>query len=85
LQKCKWEIGQKLSGHSYVEELKFPNGVYRGYILDGKKDGPGTFKWENESVYNGDFSEDDINGFGEIKHKDGSWYKGDWKNNKATK
>lgn len=52
--------------------------MYRGYMLNGLKHGPGTFKWENESIYNGEFSDDLPHGYGKIVNKDGSSYEGTW-------
>lgn len=47
------------------------------------KYGPGTFKWDNESIYNGEFIDDYPNNEGEIVHKDLSRYIGRWKNEEA--
>lgn len=64
-------------GLKYEEEPpRFDTGTYRGYLKDGKKLGPGTFKWDSESTYHGEFLNDYPHGKGLIKHKDGSMYKG---------
>lgn len=41
-----------------VEEHKDNLGMYRGYMLAGRKHGPGTYKFNNLSIYNGEFAED---------------------------
>ena len=74
----KWTTSGDIEGHVYSEEAKSSDGMYRGYLYNGRKWGPGTFKWANESVYNGEFVRDYPHGFGKIIHKDGGFYEGKW-------
>lgn len=46
------------------DEVVYHSGIYRGYVLHGKRHGPGTFRFNNMSIYNGEFKEDQANGFG---------------------
>lgn len=69
----------------YQEESKTLAGMYRGYMRNNEeKCGPGTFKWDNESVFNGEFDDDQPQGFGKIVHKDGSYYEGRWRYGQAN-
>ena len=57
----------------------------------GKKHGEGRFVWADESIYNGNFFDNNIHGFGGLcglyfigvyQWSDGRTYEGEWKNNK---
>ena len=49
---------------------------------DGKKSGKGAYKWADNSVYDGDWYDNNIEGFGEYKWPDNRGYIGEWKENK---
>ena len=55
-------------------------GVYRGYFLNGKKEGKGIFEGVNGITYEGDYKGNKKHGFGKIKNTDNSIaYKGEMK------
>lgn len=60
----KWIESDKLSNLHKRDEVIFTFGVYRGYVLNGKRHGPGTYRFNNMSVYNGEFADDAANGYG---------------------
>jgi len=62
-----------------VEE---PNGIYKGWWLDGKKHGKGTFKWSNSNQYVGDWVHNMRHGKGTFKWSNGNQYAGEWVDNK---
>jgi hypothetical protein len=65
-----------------------PGGRYRGYLIEGVREGPGTFLWEEGkdagTKYDGEFVNDKICGVGLLIHPDGEKYKGEWKDNMAN-
>jgi hypothetical protein len=40
--------------------------VYRGYLKNDQKHGPGTYVWKDRSIYNGEFFNDKAEGYGEL-------------------
>ena len=58
----KW--AEKLEGLVKVEEFKLQTGIYRGYMKEGQRHGPGTFRFSNGTIFNGEFQEDLVTGFG---------------------
>ena len=75
-----WENSMK-SG--YGIEKYGDNSEYRGCFLNGKRDGIGYYKWnEDNSSYEGEWKENKLNGYGIYKFRDGSVYKGQWKKSK---
>lgn len=57
---------------------------YEGAIVNGLKEGKGTFAWENGDKYTGDFSADTLNGKGTYTYKDGASYKGEFVEGKRS-
>ena len=55
---------------------------YIGNWKEGKKDGVGIYKWNEGSVYVGEFKNNKIEGKGVCYNKDGFLiYEGEWRNN----
>ena len=49
---------------------------------NGKKSGKGTYKWADNSIYDGNWLDNNIEGFGEYRWPDNRVYIGEWKENK---
>ena len=64
----------------YEEKKEYSDGVYSGYMVNGKRHGKGTFILNNGDVYEGDFSEDLFHGHGKYTKIDGSFYEGEFFN-----
>ena len=60
------------------------NGTYKGERVNGKKEGKGTYKWEDGSIYNGDFKDDMIEGNGNLVVKNVGEYQGQFSKNKKN-
>ena len=56
------------------------NGTYTGNRENGKKSGTGTFKWNDGTVYEGEWKEDKINGKGKLTIPNKGTYEGDFEN-----
>lgn len=56
------------------------NGTYTGNRENGKKSGTGTFKWNDGTVYEGEWKEDKINGKGKLTIPDKGTYEGYFEN-----
>lgn len=50
----------------YVVNRRFPNGYYTGYMLSGKRQGKGIYKFDSGDTYEGDYEDDKMNGNGKI-------------------
>ena len=59
-------------------------GVYEGDMVDGKRNGKGTYKRNDGNSYSGYWENDQKNGYGSYNWKDGESYTGNWKNNKKN-
>ena len=57
-------------------------GKYEGDLINGKKQGKGTYTWPNGNKYIGEWKDNIINGKGEFIFNTGAKYNGNWKNNK---
>merc|ERR1712167_324679 len=69
----------------FIEELVFENGaVYKGYLLEGLRHGPGTQVWPDGAKYEGEWRENKANGKGKFWHADGDVYEGQWEDDKAN-
>lgn len=80
--------GPHLKGEWYMDKLEgfgieiMRNGAsYEGNFQNSLKNGQGTFKREDESIYTGQFCKDQIEGFGECVWADGNTFNGHWKQN----
>ncbi len=51
----KWIETDQASDLHKKDELLYHSGVYRGYVMGGKRHGPGTFRFNNLSIYNGEY------------------------------
>lgn len=60
--------------------MEYDGDVYEGDILNGLRDGQGTYTYEDGSKYVGEFKSDDFNGRGTFTFADGSNYVGEYKN-----
>ena len=60
------------------------NGEYTGERVDGKKEGNGTYKWKNGTVYEGKFTNDQISGKGKLKTSNKETYEGEFVNGKKN-
>lgn len=79
------ETTAKTQGLQYINELVFENGaVYEGYLLNGKRHGPGVQVWPDGAKYEGEWSENKANGLGKFWHADGDVYEGQWEEDKAN-
>jgi len=65
--------------------IDFADGSYEGEIdRKGRKDGKGTYRWNDGSTYVGDFKADDRHGLGTFLWGNGQSYKGDYFNDQRT-
>lgn len=72
-------------GYAFVEELAFENGaVYKGYLKDEMRHGPGVQVWPDNAKYEGEWRENKANGRGKFWHADGDIYEGEWEDDKAN-
>ena len=60
------------------KELKTPNGIYVGQVVNGLKEGKGIFYWNSGSRYEGDWRNDKMEGKGIFYHPDGDRQIGDY-------
>lgn len=75
------ELKQRIKQENlqYTEELAFENGsIYKGYMKDGMRHGPGTQIWPDGARYTGEWRFNKANGNGTFYHADGDIYNGDW-------
>lgn len=82
---CDLEKRAIEQGLAFIEELSFENGaIYRGYVIDGSRHGPGTQQWPDGARYEGEWRDNKANGFGKFWHADGDVYEGNWRDDKAN-
>lgn len=73
--------------HSHKSILKgsgtfsYNRGNYSGEIVNGQKNGYGTYQWKIGSFYEGEWANNKIEGLGQITWPDGRNYRGEWRNN----
>ena len=73
------------NGLQFIEELAFENGaVYKGYLLNDMRHGPGIQVWPDNAKYEGEWQYNKANGRGKFWHADGDIYEGEWKDDKAN-
>ena len=76
LRKCfDGSVGENFS--KYVQFLD--GSIYRGELLEGKKNGKGILECANGDKYSGDFVDDFFNGSGELTFSEKSKYEGAFK------
>ena len=79
---------QKSASHQglqFIEELAFENGaVYKGYLYNEMRHGPGVQVWPDNAKYEGEWRENKANGRGKFWHADGDIYEGEWEDDKAN-
>jgi hypothetical protein len=72
-------------GLQFIEELAFENGaVYKGYLQNEMRHGPGVQVWPDNAKYEGEWRENKANGRGKFWHADGDIYEGEWEDDKAN-
>lgn len=72
-------------GFQFIEELAFENGaVYKGYLLNDMRHGPGVQVWPDNAKYEGEWRDNKANGRGKFWHADGDIYEGEWEDDKAN-
>ena len=64
------------------EGIRFKNGIYKGAVSNGKRNGYGEMIFDNGEVYTGQWENDKRNGKGTLVYPNGNVYEGMWKNNK---
>lgn len=57
---------------------------YKGGILNGMKEGAGSWKLSNGAIYEGEFSKDLFDGKGKLVLANGEWYLGEYEKGKKT-
>ena len=65
-----------------IQEVADQQGVYSGSMINGKKEGKGTYKYSNGAEYNGYWKNNLRDGKGTFKYTDGAYYEGEWKEGK---
>ena len=59
--------------------MHFPDGLYKGELVDGEKHGQGKFEYNDGTYHEGQFVNDKFDtGKGTIKYSDGSIYEGNF-------
>ncbi len=64
------------------QTLAFANGIYQGSVRDGKAEGRGVFRYNNESCYEGEFRDGLPHGAGVLTWKDGRRMEGNFQKGK---
>lgn len=63
-----------------IDAITEKSGTYTGDVKNGKKEGNGTFKWNDGTVYEGEWKNDQINGKGKLTIPDKDTYEGYFEN-----
>ncbi len=82
LSNIKNEILAKLIIKKYNVQIEIKLDNYEGELLDDKKHGKGKCIFNNGDIYDGEWSNNEINGYGTMKYKNGNKYEGEWLNGK---
>ena len=75
---------EELNLNAGDQEVQYDNGRYVGQIVNGIKEGKGTYYWNDGDRYEGEWKKDKKEGKGTYFWEDGDKYKGDWKNDKKN-
>ena len=70
---------------SAPKPVQFPDGVYTGDLVNGVRQGFGTFKYNNGDFYDGHWENNMRHGNGMCKFSNGDVYDGDWSNDTFKK
>lgn len=70
-----WKYYHKKNGYNSVT---LSNGGYEGELIDGKRNGYGTYTWDNGDKYEGEWKNDQRNGYGTYYYKNGTTASGTW-------
>lgn len=65
-----------------IEGITEKSGTYTGDVKNGKKEGTGTFKWNDGTEYEGEWKNDKINGKGKLTIPKKGTYEGYFENGK---
>lgn len=64
--------------------IVYENGQYDGeYDEIRKRHGFGSYKWEDGSLYHGNWNDDKMSGYGKLQYSNGDIYEGNFEDNKA--
>ena len=66
-----------------IEEEVFGNGKYVGEMMDGKRNGKGTYYFKSGDIFIGEWKDDNKIGKGTYFYKEGDVFEGEYKNNVA--
>ena len=77
-------INQNEVDKSVTLTITETNGKYTGERVDGKKQGIGTYEWNNGTVYEGEFADDKLNGQGKLTIPQKGTYEGTFVNGKRN-
>ena len=59
--------------------MHYPDGIYKGELVDGLKRGKGKYEYTDGTYHKGRFYNDKfLDGIGTVKYADGSLYKGEF-------
>lgn len=83
-QVAATKVTPTVSAKPIFKEVKYSEGVYRGHILNGKREGEGMFKWNNGDMYMGEWRNDKRHGHGTYYFKNGDKFVGEFVNNTRT-
>lgn len=70
----------KDSRENNFDSINYDEGVYSGYLSDGKPHGEGTIKWSDGSMYRGEWQDGKKHGQGVYTFSDGTQQSGRWEN-----
>ena len=59
-------------------EVYYNNGVYKGELKNGFRNGIGSYLWNNGTIYEGGWKNGNKSGYGEVYYSNGNSYCGEW-------
>ena len=76
---------EKSSLNKFIQMVEFPNGeIYEGeYSPKRKRNGKGSYTYQDGSKYTGQYINNKAHGFGRLEHVSGEYYEGNWANDQA--
>lgn len=80
---CVRSIGES---SSYTKGENFPliDGIYKGDIVEGVRQGYGSITWPNGDIYEGEFKDGLRDGKGTLVSGNGHKYTGEWKRSQKS-